>query len=178
VVLVSLYMGMRLWQFKIKQYRSCRETDLTFLLSVILLLPSILPSSVRRWRFNTPGRREIGLVETAAWKLLFIFQLLFCRPADLQTTWCVHRPALRNQGKMPAIGLSATSTKAVSWGLNNFMGNFCFCSVEKAFSSSVRECISLSTTSWIGFCNFNWFYSKISQQFGQKENNSSFPTGS
>lgn len=58
------------------------------------------------------------------------------------------------------------------------MGDFFYCSVEKAFSFSVQESVVLSTTFWMDFCNFNSFYSKISQQLGQKVKNSSSTIGS
>lgn len=62
--------------------------------------------------------------------------------------------------------------------LNSFMGHFFYCIVEKAFSFSVQESVFLSTTFWMDFCNFNSFYSKISQQLVQKVKNSSFTIGS
>lgn len=83
---------------------------------------SFLPSpSIGRRRCNHPRRREIGLVKIAAWKLLFAFQLLSCRPPDLQNTWRFHGPA-QKPAKDAFCDLCATSTKAASLGLNSFMG--------------------------------------------------------
>lgn len=166
---------MRLWQLKIKQYCPCREAKLPFLLSVVLLLPSFsfhwevkiqLPKEKR----NRPGKNSC--LEAS---LHFPASLLQASGPAKHMTF--PRTSSEKPEKDAFCDLSATSTKAANLGLNSFMRFFCFSSVKKAFVSSMQESVSLST-SWMCVCNFNSFYSKISQQFGQKVKNSSFSVGS
>lgn len=165
---------MRLWHLKIKQYFPYK--DLPFLLSVVLLFPSlsfhqkvtIQPPKEKR---NSPGKNSC--VEAS-----FHFPASLLQPSRPAKHMMFLQIRCEKTEKDAFCHLSATGTASATLGLNSFISLFSYCSVEKAFSFSVQESVFLSTTSWMDFCNFNSFYSKISQQLGQKVKNSSFTVGS
>lgn len=140
LVLVSLYMGMRLWQLKIKQYCPCRKADFPFLLSVVLLLPFLshreVKSQLLKEKRNRPGKNSC-LEAFLHFPASFLWVSI---PAQHMTfPWT----SSKKSGEGAFCSLPATSTKAASLGLNSFTGVFLYCSVEKAFACSMQESVSL-----------------------------------
>lgn len=166
------------WQFKIKQIKShscpCREAEPPFLPSVVLLLPCL--SFHWEVKIQPPKLKKKGFRKNSylwASPNLSAPLLQVSRPAKYKRfPW----PVSEKPEKGAICGPPATSSKAASLGLNFVVvggGGWLFFFVlgRKLLFSTL---LSPSTTSWMGFCNFNSFYSKTLQQFGLKVKNSSF----
>lgn len=145
LVLVSLYMGVRLWQLKIKQYCPCRKADFPFLLSVVLLLPFL---SHREVRSQPPKEKRNRPGKNCCLEAFVHFPASFLRVSRHAQHMTFPWTSSEKSGKGTFCSLSASSTKAARLGLNSFTGVFCYCNVEKAFACSMQESVS-PTAFWI-----------------------------
>lgn len=129
---------MRLWHLKIKQYFPYK--DLPFLLSVVLLFPSL--SFHQKVTIQPPKKKRNSPGKNSCVEASFHFPASLLQPSRPAKHMMFLQIRCEKTEKDAFCHLSATGTASATLGLNSFISLFSYCSVEKAFSFLCRSLYS------------------------------------